>query len=226
MMRRVYSYVGIFAYLYEHEYKLGKVSDIIVGDIFTHYLLVSNSMMDVNHRKKVLADLSDNWSDVLQIIFNFHLEPNSDEEKITNIEPEIKKVTNAIEKVSGKKCKEPKNPLSNVPKKVLYNPFKITEDLSLSRGHSIPDISSVFAQELLPQLLATSSNEQQKEIVFNYTINLIKSYYDNAGYVPMVIIEQITGQISQVVYMAGSISFSPYTSLKEFILSKIYRVAL
>jgi hypothetical protein len=52
---------------------------------------------------------------------------------------------------------------------------------------------------------------------------MIKSYYDNAGYVPMVIVDQITGQINQVAEMVQRISYTPYPSLKEYLLSMIYK---
>ena len=52
---------------------------------------------------------------------------------------------------------------------------------------------------------------------------MIKSYYDNAGFVPMLIVDQITGQVNQVAEMVQKVSYTPYSSLKEYILSKIYK---
>lgn len=52
---------------------------------------------------------------------------------------------------------------------------------------------------------------------------MIKSYYDNAGFVPMLIVDQITGQVNQVAEMVQKVSYSPYSSPKECILSKIYK---
>ena len=49
------------------------------------------------------------------------------------------------------------------------------------------------------------------------------SYYDNAGFVPMLIVDQITGQVNQVAEMVEYISYAPQKNLKEYILSKIYR---
>lgn len=110
------------------------------------------------------------------------------------------------------------------PRNVTYNPFNITEDLEKSQGHMIPDITNVFAGELIPQLVENPySGKAPKDIVADYALSMIKSYYDNAGFVPMVIVDQITGQINQVAEMVQRVSYNPYPSLKEYVLSKIYR---
>lgn len=223
MESKMHSYAGILGYYYEDEYRYGKMQDLVDRDMFVQYVLASNSMRNENNRKCIVRDLSDNWSDILQVIFIMKLEPNPEGDKLQQIEPEIQKVTLAFEKMSGKKCKEPKDPRKNTPRKVTYNPLNITEDFALSKGHTIPDITDVFARDLLPLLLAKDSDNESKDIVAEYTIAMIKSYYDNAGFVPMVIVDQITGQINQVVCMIMEISYSPYPSLKEYILSKIYK---
>ena len=105
-----------------------------------------------------------------------------------------------------------------------YNPYKITEDPNMAKGHSIPDIKEVFMQDLIPQIeFAKATGRQPKEVVTKYTIDMIKSYYDNAGFVPMVIVDMITGQISQVIDMIAPISFAPAKNLKEYVLNQIYR---
>lgn len=221
MMSRVHSYAGILGYYYEEIYKYGRMSSIVDSKIASHYALVSLAMSDPSHRKTTVKDLADNWSDVLQVIFNMQLEPNPEGDKFKAMESDIKKVTAAFEKLSGKKCREMKDPSKVTPKRVSYNPYQITEDPVKSRGHVIPEIKEVFAQELFPMLASSSGNS--KDIVANYAISMIKSYYDNAGFVPMVIVDQITGQISQVADMVERISYSPYSSLKEYVLSKIYK---
>lgn len=221
MMSRVHSYAGILGYYYEEEYKYGKMSSIVDSKIASHYALVSLAMSDPSHRKTTVKDLANNWSDVLQVIFNMQLEPNPEGDKFKAMESDINKVTKAFERLSGGKCREMKDPRKVTPRRVSYNPYQITEDPVRSRGHVIPDIKEVFAQELFPML--SSSRGDSKDIVANYAISMIKSYYDNAGFVPMVIVEQITGQISQVADMVERISYSPYSSLKEYVLSKIYK---
>lgn len=222
MKGKIHSYVGILGFYYEEEYHYGKMVDIVDQDVLVRYALVSNAMKDESNKRNVVRDLADNWSDVLQVIFNMQLESNLDGDKLKQMESEIPKVTLAFEKMSGNKCREPKDPRKITPRKVTYNPLNITEDLALSHGHSIPDITHVFAQDLFPRLASTSGKDS-KDVIAEYTIAMIKSYYDNAGFVPMVIVDQITGQISQVADMAMKISYSPYPSLKEYVLSKIYK---
>lgn len=224
MKSRLFSYAGIFGYYYEEEYAYGKVSDITDNNIASHYVLVKLSMSDDSHRRNVVRDLADNWSDVLQVIFNLELDDNEAGNRLKKMESNIQTVTKAIEKLSGKSCKKPSNPLKVHPKKVSYNPFNITEDLKLAEGRAIPDITDVFARELVPMLASNQhSSDESRDIVANYVLSMIKSFYDNAGFVPMLIVDQITGQVNQVAEMVQKVSYSPYSSLKEYILSKIYK---
>ena len=224
MKSRLFSYAGILGYYYENEYNYGIMANLVDQDVAIRHALVSNSMRDASHKRKVVAELADNWSDVLQVIFNLQLEPNEEGERFARIKSEILSVTTAFEKMSGKKCREPKDPRKVNPRNVTYNPFNITEDLEKSQGHMIPDITNVFAGELIPQLVENPySAKAPKDIVADYALSMIKSYYDNAGFVPMVIVDQITGQINQVAEMVQRVSYNPYPSLKEYILSKIYR---
>lgn len=224
MKSMLFSYAGVFGYYYEEEYAYGKVSDITDNNIASHYVLVKLSISDDSHRRNVVRDLADNWSDVLQVIFNLELDDNEAGNKLKKMESNIHTVTKAIEKLSGKNCKKPSNPLKVHPKKVSYNPFNITEDLKLAEGRAIPDITDVFARELVPMLASNQhSSDESRDIVANYALSMIKSYYDNAGFVPMLIVDQITGQVNQVAEMVEHISYAPQKNLKEYILSKIYR---
>lgn len=67
MESRLFSYAGIFGYYYEEEYAYGKVSDITDNNIASHYVLVKLSMSDDSHRRNVVRDLADNWSDVYRL---------------------------------------------------------------------------------------------------------------------------------------------------------------
>lgn len=224
MKDRLFSYAGIFGYYYEDEYAYGKVSDITDENIASHYILVKISLADSFHRKQVVMELADNWSDVLQVIFNLELDDNEAGNRFKKMESQIQTVTKAIEKVSGNKCKQPFNPLKFARDKVSYNPYNITEDLKLSEGHSIPDISDAFARELIPMLASNQhSSDESRDIVANYALSMIKSYYNNAGFVPMLIVDQITGQVNQVAEMVVHISYAPQKTLKDYILNKIYR---
>ena len=224
MMSKTHSYLGMLGYLYEIEYKYGKISDFCDSQISNHCQLVFAVMSDVNHRKKSFKEMADNWSDVLQVIFNMQLEDNPDGRKLNAIKTDLDKVNEAIERISGSRCREPKNPMKATVTMKRYNPFKITEDPNMAQGHCIPDIKEVFLQDLKPQLAyAKTSGQQPKDVVAKYTVDMIKSYYDNAGFVPMVIVDMITGQISQVIDMIQPISFAPAKNLKEYVLNQIYR---
>lgn len=224
MMSRLHSYACIFGYYYEVEYQYGKLSEITDNQIATHYMLVKHTLSNSTDRNRVISELADNWSDVLQVIYNMQLEPNPEGDRFGTMKLEIQDITNAIEKMSGVKCKEPKDPRNVTPKEVTYNPFKITENPMMSRGHCIPDLTNVFAQELVPQILSSQVyGKKPKDVVLDYAMAMIRSYYENAGFVPMVIVDQITGQINQVTEMVQRISYAPYGSLKEYLLSKIYK---
>ena len=223
MMSRMHSYAGILGYYYESEYKYGKMADIVDQKVAQHFTLVNVGMLDATHRKKVVAELADNWSDILQVIYDLQLDSNNAGNKFQMMENDIQKVTAAFEKLSGAKCRKPKNPFNVSPRNVTYNPYCITEDLNRAIGHTIPDVTGIFAQELIPEMIsALQRGQNPKDAVVNYTISMIKSYYDNAGYVPMVIVDQLTGQINQVAERVQRVSYAPYTNLKEYVLSKIY----
>lgn len=223
MMSRLYSYTGMMGYLYEYEYKYGSFNSLVDTNIANHFKLVLVAMSNPSHRNKSIVELAGNWSDVLQVIFALSLEDNPDKVNFEKISDEVTIITRTFERLSGNKCKQPSDPRNVTPRKVTYNPLNITEDLQLSQGHVIPDITNVFAQELIPQLTSPYSTKKSKDIVAEYALAMIKSYYDNAGFVPMVIVDQITGQINQVTEKVQRISYSPYPSLKEYVLSKIYK---
>ncbi len=223
MMSRLYSYTGMMGYLYEYEYKYGSFNSLVDPQIADHFKLVLVAMSNPSHRNKSIAELASNWSDVLQIIFTLCLEDNPDKVNFEKISDEVTIITRTFERLSGNKCKQPSDPRNITPRKVTYNPLNITEDLQLSQGHVIPDITNVFARELIPQLTSHYPTKASKDIVAEYALSMIKSYYDNAGFVPMVIVDQITGQINQVTEIVQRISYSPYPSLKEYVLSKIYK---
>ena len=229
MMSRIHAYAGIFGYYYEKEYNYGTISSVVYPyndpKMITNCIIAMNEISNEEHRQRCVKELADNWSDVLQVIFNFQLEQNSEGDQFRKIKSDIQKVTSAIEKLSGSTCRTPKDPRTTIPKVVSYNPMKITEDPIISAGHLIPDMTNIFARELIPQLInARYTNHDSKDIVAKYTLEMIKSYYRNAGFVPMVIIDQITGQISQVADMAvQDITYTPYASLKEYVLSFIYK---
>ena len=110
------------------------------------------------------------------------------------------------------------------------NPFNITENEALSAGHSLPNLRSVFAMELRKtaqansHIIAGKMDLYAPEIVSQYAIDMIKSYYENAGFVPMCIVDAITTQVSDAADLVfDNINYSPHSSLKTLVLSKIYQ---
>lgn len=225
MMLKIISYAGILGYFYEEEYHYGKVSDFVnmSKDEKMQYDWSLFSIGEKTNRKSILNGLADNWSDMLQVMFIMQLEPNSEGNKLAAMKSDIDALSVAFEKLSGGKCREPKDPRKDTPKRnVSYNPYNISEDRNLIQYHSLPDLTETVARELLPQIISgINRGHDAKEIVANYAIDMIKTYYENAGVVPMVIVDQITGQVDQVAHYCD-VSYSPYKTLKEYVLSKIY----
>ena len=109
----------------------------------------------------------------------------------------------------------------------IYNPFNIQNDPNLKKFHQIPDISSVIRKELSNLYMQALIDEQDATIYTiteNYTISLLKSYYENAKIVPMCIVNEIVKQ----VYNASHIVLEKqiYKSIEQFkqrVLETIYR---
>lgn len=109
----------------------------------------------------------------------------------------------------------------------MYNPFNIQDDPNLKKFHQIPDISYVIRKELSNLYMQALMDEQNITIYTvteNYTISLLKSYYENAKIVPMCIVDEIVKQ----VYNASHVVLEKqiYTSmeqLKQKVLGTIYR---
>lgn len=213
MMERLHSYVGMFCVLFE-EYGYGKAEDVLDNTVQKEYPLVLMAMNDTSNRREAIAELSENWSDVLNCIQAVKQQIGaSDSKRFIEIESDIEYVTKAMERWSGKHCARPQN--------VLYNPYGITENAGMSRGHSIPDMTNIFAPELVPQInrakrLGNSGVEETKK----YVIDMIESYHDNAGYVPMCIVDSLCNQIGKIATNAG-VTF-PNNDLKSFVLKEIY----
>lgn len=219
MMSRLHSYVGILGYYYEEEYKYGKMSSIVDSKIASHYALVSMAMSDPSHRKNTVKDLANNWSDVLQVIFNMQLEPNPEGDKFKAMESDIKKVTAAFEKLSGGKCRKPNNPVQQqtaalndkyamMVKNATFNPFKITCEPRLQNAQQVPNLRDVFAKELkdLYERLVEVGRADRENLISmagGYAFTLVESYYKNAGYVPKTSLDQILEQVYDAMQQSG-----------------------
>ena len=225
MKSRIFSYAGIMGFLYEVECCYGKMADIVDSNILSHYQLVKSAMLDESHKKKTIEELADNWSDVLQVICNLQQSPNEAGKKFKAMESDIQKVTTIFERLSDKKCRKPVLPMpkttvedkyTKMVKTATFNPFKITCEPSLQNTQQLPNLKNVFRQELnnLCSQLGTQDYVAQKEILSGYTFNLVESYYNNAGYVPINSLNQILEQVYEAMQQTGF--RNAYSSLDDF----------
>lgn len=217
MKSKTFSYIGILGFLFEQEFS-GNFSLLVDSDISKHYLLVKMAMQDTSHRKKTLKDLADNWSDVLQVIFNLQLDDNDTGRRLKQLKNEIENITHLFEKISGSKCRTPKNPLhsSKIPdryeemvKNATFNPFKITLSPQFQNSQQLPDFREVFTNELndlyskLSMMKDEIPHKFKVDMVSGYMFNLVESYFKNAGYVPFNTLNQMIEQVFEAVQKTG-----------------------
>ena len=209
------SYKCILVYLYENIYKYGNSSDCLLDAETTHYMLVSVNLSD--KLDQILSNLSDNWNDILQSVNALKTDSSEDKEKLIQIDEYLNRVTKTMETLCGKTITKP------ISKS--YNPYKITENDALANGHYLPDLRDVFINELMgPILLANVQHQDASKPVCDYAIRMIKSYYDNAGFVPMKIVDIIVSQIEEIAYrLTKEITWNGHKGLKELVLSQIYK---
>lgn len=95
-----------------------------------------------------------------------------------------------------------------------HNPLKITADPRLQSPNRMPDITHVFRNELVGMLNNPALAELgYRGIIGGYAYSMILSYYQNAGFVPKNMVDQIL----EMVYKAIKTSEYSYTlkSLEE-----------
>lgn len=108
-----------------------------------------------------------------------------------------------------------------------YNPLNIQDEPNLKKFHQIPDISFVIKKELSNLYMQVLIDEKTKTICTiteNYTISLLKSYYENAGIVPMCIVDEIVKQVYKASYgILGQLMYKSVEQLKHKVLEKVYK---
>lgn len=108
-----------------------------------------------------------------------------------------------------------------------YNPLNIQDDPNLRKFHQIPDISSVIRKELsnlYMQALVDEQNITIYTITENYTISLLKSYYENAKIVPMCIVDEIVKQVYNTSHVVlGKQIYKSIEQLKQIVLKNVCR---
>ena len=95
-----------------------------------------------------------------------------------------------------------------------FNPFNLTKE---NPSHTIPNIEHVFRRELESQLNNALMTQAmgEKNIIKGYVFNLVESYYNNAGYVPSNILDEIIRQVFSALKSIGhSNVFGSYEKLR------------
>lgn len=107
----------------------------------------------------------------------------------------------------------------------VYNPLNIQDDPNLRKFHQIPNLSSILKKELenlYMQSLIRKQDVSLCTITEDYAISLLKSYYENAGIVPMCIVDEVIKQIYSAPYSAlGKFIYPSEDLLKQKILQKL-----
>lgn len=96
MHSRMLSYRCMLAYIYECDYGYGSSSEYIGIEDSGHCQLVFAAMSDKAHRNQSVADLSNNWLDVLKVVEAMKM---ANESSILNMESDIKKLTGIINRI-------------------------------------------------------------------------------------------------------------------------------
>ena len=105
-------------------------------------------------------------------------------------------------------------------KNASINPFNITCDPNLQNQQNLPNLTSVFEQELnnLYSKLESMGNvpkEMLVQMASGYAFNLVESYYNNAGYVPKNSLDQILEQVYKAMQQTGfRTAFGSYDDFK------------
>ena len=236
----MYSFAGILGYLFEEIYGFGNYSSLVDNEMQKHYVIIKSTMSDQDNRTKAISEMANNWSSILQTILEIQNSKTEGCNSFIEIQTEIDHVTGIIEVISGSKCRKPiigfakiedspqsqfnQDAFSHMVDEAEYNPFGITNEPSLQNFPPLPDMLDIFKAELL-LLFNNSDLKKTGEIqtfIF-YVYSLVKSYYDNAGYVPKNTVDAIIGQCHQAI---KSTSYGWYIPTLDEMKYKVYRALL
>lgn len=213
------SYKCILLHFYENVYNYGHAKEFLNDEGKIRYALTASNI-PINYSScDIVSTLPQNWPAILQSIAALKASSESDYEKLAPFSVTINDITKSLEIISGRKIKTPLG--------LNYNPFKITDNPDISNGHTLPNMREVFLDELSPLFrLVESQNTNLAEVISDYTISMIKSYFENAGYVPMCIVDSICTQIGDVsqsiaVSTGQKINYGTHRNLKIYALDKI-----
>lgn len=97
MHSRMLSYRSILAYIYERDYKYGSCHEYIDIEELNHCQLVFAAMSDKYHHDISVAQLSNNWLDILKVIEMLKMEYPQSARSLISID--IKKLTDIINRL-------------------------------------------------------------------------------------------------------------------------------
>lgn len=217
----MYSFAGILGYQFEEVYHFGNYGSLVDVPMQQHYDKIIATLADADDGTMGIADLSNNWSDILQTILEIQTANVVESKTFIDLQPEIDNITDVIEALSGTKCRKPTIGYVTIPKpkrtqfgrdtftemveNAVYNPFRITIDPTLQNFPPLPDLHNIFKAELQDLYKNTNLKELGHiQIFILYVHGLVKSYYTNAGYVPKntvdAMIEQCHKAIKETIY--------------------------
>lgn len=105
-----------------------------------------------------------------------------------------------------------------------HNPLKITADPRLQNQNRIPDLTSIFRRELIRDLNNPLFSEMgYRGIIGAYAYNMILSYYNNAGYVPKNMVDQILEMVYEAIHSSEySYMLSSLEELKDGVYPQLF----
>jgi hypothetical protein len=212
----MYSFASILGYLFEEEYSFGDYFSSVDKSIEQHYAIIKSTLSVPEYRNKVISDLSNNWSSILQTILEIQNSNTEGSRTFIDLQPEIDNVTEIIEIISGTKCRKPTigymkvnesqrsqfniDAFTHLVEEAEYNPFMITTEPTLQNFPPLPNLINDFRLDILNLCNKSELRHISRiQILTNYVYNLIESYYKDAGYVPKNTVDAITEQCYQAI---------------------------
>ena len=103
----MYSFAGILGYQFEEVYHFGDYCSLVDMPMRQHYDKIIATLADPDGSTLAIANLSNNWSDILQTILEIQTNNVEESKTFINLQPEIDNITDVIEALSGSKCRKP-----------------------------------------------------------------------------------------------------------------------
>lgn len=114
---------------------------------------------------------------------------------------------------------------SNMVRQTSFNPFNITLDPIANKTIQLPDLVEVFHQELenlFSRLPSPINTETFIQVLSGYAFNLIESYYNNAGMVPKLAMDEILRQVYRACSKTSKSNYLSQFSLEDFMYHQYY----